>query len=913
MPRPEPTARSKALIPWALLGLSLSLTLAATLALLQSERERDRARFANAVQSAQDRIRARMDAYIALLYGARALFAGADSVSPDEFRAYVTQLDVQRRYPGVQGLGFTRRVPPGQVARLEAAMRAAGLPQFRVWPDTPRAEYHSIIFLEPRDQRNQAALGYDMYSEPTRRAAMARARDSGEPAMTGKVTLVQEIDEQKQPGFLIYLPVYRGGETPPTVAERRERLLGFVYAPFRAGDLFAGMFGSETAPLVTFRVFDGASRRAQALLHRYPLPAADYPRLAATVPLTVAGQRWTLFFRPTTQFGESWRYSVVGVLAAGGVLISLLLFSLTRTQARAQAEAEQHAAEAQALAAQLQEQAIELEQQVETAQALAEELEAGNEELRVAHERAQAARQEAERERSRAETERGRLAAIIAHAPVGIVIAEAPSGRIVRGNAMVERILRHPVLHSPDTGAYDEWVAFHPDGRRVEAREYPLARALAERRPVGPLEFLYQKGDGSRGWVQISGAPIRDSQGEVVAALAVLEDIDADKRAAQEREHLLRAIEVERLRLREVFEKAPAFMAVLRGPEHVFELVNPSFFQLVGHREILGRPVHQALPEVEGQGFFELLDRVYRSGEPFFGQEMPVRLQREPGAPREERNVDFVYQPMRDAEGRVTGLIAHGVDVTDQVRARRALEETSRAKSDFLATMSHELRTPLNAMLGYSELLLLGIPEAIPERAREQVERIRLSATHLLQIIEEILTFSRLEAGRERLDLSAVALGELAREVGAIIEPLAAAKGLGFAIDVPAPTLRLQTDARKVRQILLNLLGNAIKFTEAGQVTFAARTDGDGVVFQVHDSGIGIAPEHLERIFEPFWQVHSALHVRVGGTGLGLPVTRQLVELLGGSLHVESELHHGTTFTVHLPLELGPDGPARRP
>ena len=241
----------------------------------------------------------------------------------------------------------------------------------------------------------------------------------------------------------------------------------------------------------------------------------------------------------------------------------------------------------------------------------------------------------------------------------------------------------------------------------------------------------------------------------------------------------------------------------------------------------------------------------------------------------------------------------------DNARLFHEAQEANRAKSDFMAKITHELRTPLNAVLGYTQLLADGVPEPIPAGSLRYVGRIELSARHLLSLIEEILTFSRMEAGREVVDLEAVELTRLVHEVVAIIEPLAGQKGIGFAVGAPEEPVSLVTDTRKVRQILVNLLGNAVKFTDRGEVGFAASGEGGWVVFEVRDTGPGIAPEHQEKIFEPFWQVAGAK--RAAGTGLGLSVTRQLAQLLGGDVEVKSTPGAGSTFTVRLPVRPPPE------
>jgi signal transduction histidine kinase len=222
-------------------------------------------------------------------------------------------------------------------------------------------------------------------------------------------------------------------------------------------------------------------------------------------------------------------------------------------------------------------------------------------------------------------------------------------------------------------------------------------------------------------------------------------------------------------------------------------------------------------------------------------------------------------------------------------------------KATFLATMSHELRTPLNAILGYTDLLDAEVAGSLTDGQKSQLQRIHLASRHLLKMIEEILSFSRIEAGREEVHLETIDVAELAVETCRLVEPLAVQKSLTFDYDGPTERLFIKSDGGKVRQILLNLLSNAIKFTERGGVSVRVTDEGQEVSLEVRDSGVGIAPDQLDRIFEPFRQATSTGPRRHGGTGLGLTVSRELARLLGGDISVASVPHHGSTFTFRVP------------
>lgn len=542
-----------------------------------------------------------------------------------------------------------------------------------------------------------------------------------------------------------------------------------------------------------------------------------------------------------------------------------------------------------------------------------------------------------------------------------------------------------------------------------------------------------------------SYSPVFDDDGRVGGALVLAQETTARVFGERRQQMLLEQLSVERARLTDIFEQAPALIAVLRGPEHQFEQVNRVYYQLVGHRKLIGRSVREALPEVVEQGFIELLDRVLETGEPYVGREIPTLLARSPGGEPEERFLNFVYQPLTEADGSRSGIFVHGIDVTESVHsrheaeayaaeleagraryralaeavpvhvwtaqadglldfvseqtaayfgvtaeqllgsgwsafvhpedlpasrerwaralatgtpyqaefrliegssgdyrwhlvravpefdavgsvtgwvgsntdveeerraradaeaARKAAEAASRAKSDFLAVMSHELRTPLNAIGGYAELLEMGIRGPVTESQREDLARIQGSQRHLLGLINEVLNYARLETGTVRYDLTAVGLSHVVEEAEALVRPQARAKGITLRMPDVAPDVTARADAEKLRQVLVNLLSNAVKFTDrGGEIEIAVEERESVVSLKVRDTGIGIAADKLESIFEPFVQVRADLTRTAEGTGLGLAISFDLARGMGGDLTVESTPGLGSTFTLTLPRD----------
>ncbi len=268
----------------------------------------------------------RMAVYEQVLQGARGFLRGSVDVSQRDFAEYYGVLRLDQRFPGIEAIGIATIIPPARLPAHIAAMRAAGFPDYEVKPPGPRDLYTSITHIQPFEGRNLRAFGYDMYSEPVRRAAMETARDSGAAAATGRVTLVQEGAQNVQPGFLMYVPVYRHDLPHDTVAERRSAIAGWVYAPFRMHDLMRGLGGTQAADLEV-EIYDGARPTDASLLYRSPgaRPHGARSMFSYSEVLTPAGRTWTLAIRSAPRFDAALDKRPTALIAATGLGLGLLL------------------------------------------------------------------------------------------------------------------------------------------------------------------------------------------------------------------------------------------------------------------------------------------------------------------------------------------------------------------------------------------------------------------------------------------------------------------------------------------------------------------------------------------------------------------------------------------------------------
>ncbi len=375
----------------------------------------------------------------------------------------------------------------------------------------------------------------------------------------------------------------------------------------------------------------------------------------------------------------------------------------------------------------------------------------------------------------------------------------------------------------------------------------------------------------------------RELQARVAAALAT----------ARLRRETRRAERAERERIYTMLLQAPAGIAVFRGPRHVVEFANPRVCELWGRtlEQVLGKPIFESLLEATGQGFETLLDGVLSTGISFVGTELPVTLDRE--GRHELVYFDLVYAPVREPGGEIGGVIVIATEVSDQVRMRERAEEE---RQQFIAMVAHELRNPITSLIGYAQLM----------KRRERYDAKAMETIIAQAQRLERLTVDLRETVRARLGALAIATGpvDVVSLVRATVEQAqATTEAHTIAVEMPDALPSARWDADRVAQVLGNLLLNAVKYSEGGEVCVRVTDEGASVRIAVADRGIGIPPEALSHIFEPFYRAENAVGGSRRGMGLGLPITRALIEAHGGEIAVESHIGEGSTFTLTLPYD----------
>ena len=832
-------ARLIRLIPLMVLALCLAATWYGWSSIDSHAHRTEAAELSAASQDVVERISQRLrDDELLLLAGA-GLFRADPHLSRQEWKLFVASLDIHKNRPGIQGVGYSQWMSPAEAAENIRQIRAEGFPDYSIRPEGERPVYASIVYLEPFDWRNQRAFGYDMYTEPMRRAAMDRARDEGKASLTGKVTLVQETDKDVQNGVLIFVPLYRENMPLDTVEQRRAAFRGLTYSPIRLADFVKGSLG-ELPKTFDFAIYDSETILPSALLFSSaPVEVmAQSNEMSRIEHISLYGRTWTLHFVERTVAAKSLLSRPEHLVLPVGTLISLLVTALCASLLSVRNSA------------------------IALADKMTEELRKSESILRT-----------------------------ITETSVDPIFVKDRESRMILANPAAVKVIGLPpeqILGKSDLEFFaDESVALHTMATDRLVMESGVTQVTEEFITSGSERKVFLA----------SKSPYRDTEGNIIGIIGVAHDITERKEAEEV--------------LLERDKRLSAIVELASDGLHILDLNGNLIQSSRSFRDMLGYDSAEAkhlnvfdwdtgLPRDE---LIPTLRALMETPETF--------------ETKHRRKDGTVFDVEINARGITLGgnryLYASARDITERKGMERELrdaksvaEGANRAKSEFLANMSHEIRTPINGIMGMAGLLELS---ELTDEQRAYLEAILISSKTLLSIINDVLDLSRIEAGRIDIENAEFYLRTSINDIVRTQTSVIHAKGLAINVTIKADVPdRLIGDEFRVKQVLLNLLANAIKFTEKGgislEVYITKREDKNILLrFSVSDTGIGMSEAALRSIFKPFAQADASIASRFGGTGLGLSICKKLVELMGGRIWVESTEGEGSAFSFELPFE----------
>jgi signal transduction histidine kinase len=535
------------------------------------------------------------------------------------------------------------------------------------------------------------------------------------------------------------------------------------------------------------------------------------------------------------------------------------------------------------------------------------------------------------------------LAALLEQMPIGVIVAQAPSGRLLLANSEVDRLWRSPFTLAKSIDDYGQFHAFHPDGSPFAPTDWPLARAITAGETVRELPIDIERGDGSRGTFAISAAPLRDEEGDIVAGVVTFEDITiatrGRERAWRQREAvaaLSRALTpddvahalVEQMRATIRADAAVLVLATADGTELQVAAASgyPEEVMQAWERFAVDTLVPLAVTFSQGTvytydsrdavaaDFPATAEMMARSGAQSLASFPVVSGDRRLGA------IGLSFQAHRVFERNEVASIEVLADqcavalerarlYEAELRAREEAERLSaeahaavRARDEFLSIAAHELKTPITSLTGYAQLILRQLDRGNapdPGRVRLAMEQVETQSRRLTELVEQLLDVARLETGKLRLRPQTADLARLASEVAAQFGDLH--PGHQIVVTAPSPTFAL-VDQLRIEQVITNLIENALKFSPAeAPIEIEVSRDGDTVILTVRDRGPGVSPDERDRIFNRFYQADQGQSE--SGLGLGLFISRQIVELHEGTIEVEEASGEGARFVVRLPVK----------
>ncbi|MFA6014655.1 MAG: CHASE domain-containing protein [Gallionellaceae bacterium] len=887
-------------VAWLVLLVSFSVTLGGWYIANTHAREAAQAQFNARSGDVLTQILQRIQASEFVLRGGAALFASSKDVSRTEWHDYVTNLKIDQHLTGIQGVGFAQHVVAAEIKQFTGQIRAEGFPDYAISPAQHRTEYTPIVYLEPSSGRNLRAFGYDMFSEPTRRSAMERARDTGELTISGKVTLVQETDIAAQPGFLMYLPVYDNQLPHRNQQERQIALLGYVYIPFRMHDLMSGIVGRKI-PDMDIHIYDGEAQLPSSLMFESSLndqsnhsnPSSFFHQTS----IFVGGRQWTVVAESLAAFDAAIAKKAPTTILLMGILISLLLFFIARVQERSRKHAA-HLAKDMAQAYKISEQ--HLQALLNQTPAILWTLDSG---LRFTSSQG-----------------------------MGLAALNLIPGQIV-GMRLNEYLqtndMANPIMAAAQQallGKEGEFnfasngVSFHNSVKPLKDEQgqivgvlgiafdvTALVRAQAELRWIGRLYRLLSQVNETivraDNRVELFSMICRSAVASGLFRLAWIGMLD-------KREHEVIPVAhagfedgyLEKLHIRldnESTRNGPTATAIRTGSHVISQDIQTDPRMLQWREAAIQRGYHSsaAFPIFEHGSVVGAVN-VYAEDGRFFSSDI-VELMLELSA-----DISFALEAFAEKQRR-----EHAESELKQLNLeleRRVLERTHELKianhelEAFSYSVSHDLRAPLRSIDGFSQILLNKYQSHLDATGTDYLQRVRRASQRMGLLIDDLLQLSRVTRSslkREQVNISAIA-----ETVAEELRKTNAARQVNFILQ---PGLFAYADPGLMSVVLNNLLGNAYKFSSKKNhslIEFGLCNHDGEPAFFVRDNGDGFNMEYANKLFGAFQRLHGTNEFE--GTGIGLATVQRIIHRHHGKVWAEGKVGEGATFYFSLPQRM---------
>lgn len=504
------------------------------------------------------------------------------------------------------------------------------------------------------------------------------------------------------------------------------------------------------------------------------------------------------------------------------------------------------------------------------------------------------------------------LETVLEQMPMGAFFAEVPSGKILFTNQKFKELWEASVPKMiQQIEGHRHYQAFHPDGRPYEEQDWPLSRVMRKGEVIMGEEADFVFYDSIKKTFRFTASPIKNSQGVIIAGVILSEDVTESKKTARFLSEIQKNLEKEYQKIETVFSDSPAAMAILYGPNLVFEKINPMFQEIFPLHNFIGKNLIESIPELENYFYEYLLREVFTTGKTYYGKESLIRYYRKEIGKLEDAYFDFTFSRVADGEGNPYGIYIHAMDVTDRVVNRKRLEDLSQelqfslsARDEFLSIASHELKTPLTSLKLQSEIFQRKMKKNDPKIyepsvIKEMAEQTNKQVLRLTRLVDDMFDITRIRSGKLVIEKEEFDFCEMVKEALERMRANFVTSSYEFPELSHCDTVFGKWDKMRIEQVAINLFTNAIRYGKGNPIKIDVKDIGDSVRFSVSDQGIGIAKENQIKIFDRFERAVNASEV--SGLGLGLYITKQIVLSHGGKIWVESEIGQGTTFFVELP------------